>query len=81
MNLVLEGVYLKTMDRLDSRGNKEGVNAQFSLEKEILAFPVRSELGEVDGKTIFTNPNSNVILALERSKTLTELEKNLPTEI
>lgn len=80
----LNGVYLKTIGRwirLDSRGNKEGVNAQFSLEKEILAFPVRSELGEVDGKTIFTNPNSNVILALERSKTLVELEKNLPTEI
>lgn len=80
----LNGVYLKTIGRwirLDSRGNKEGVNAQFSIEKEILAFPVRSELGEVDGKTIFTNPNSNVILALERSKTLAELEKNLPTEI
>jgi len=67
--------------RLDSRGNKEGVNAQFSLEKEILAFPIRNELGEVDIKMIYSDPNVNVVLALEKSKTLEELEKNLPTEL
>lgn len=85
--LVLHGlnaVYLKEIDRwirLDARGNKEGVNAQFSLEKEVLAFPVRSELGESDIRIVYADPNANVVSALERSKTLEELEKNLPTEL
>lgn len=80
----LNAIYLKEMDkwiRLDSRGNKEGVNAQFSLEEEMLAFPVRSELGEVDIKTVYADPNVNVVLALQKSKTLEELEKNLPNEL
>jgi len=80
----LNAIYLKEMDkwiRLDSRGNKEGVNAQFSLEEEMLAFPVRSELGEVDIKTVYADPDVNVVLALQKSKTLEELEKNLPNEL
>jgi transglutaminase-like putative cysteine protease len=85
--LVLHGlnaIYLKEIDRwirVDARGNKEGVNAQFSLEKEILAFPVRSELGEADIRMVYADPNVNVVSVLERSKTLEELEKNLPTEL
>ncbi|MBC8134708.1 MAG: transglutaminase family protein [Fibrella sp.] len=34
--------------RVDARGNKPGVNAQFSTDREILAFPIRPELGEID---------------------------------
>ena len=33
--------------RLDARGNKEGVNAEFSTDEEILAFEIKSE-GEID---------------------------------
>lgn len=47
----LNTVYIEDLGRwirLDARGNKENVHAQFSLDEEILAFPVRSELGEVD---------------------------------
>ena len=43
----LNGVYLedrKMWIRLDARGNKEGVNASFSITDEQLAFPVRLEL-------------------------------------
>ena len=43
----LNGVYIKEYQkwiRLDARGNKEGVNAQFSIETEQLAFPIRPEL-------------------------------------
>lgn len=32
--------------RVDARGNKEGVDAQFSLDGERLAFAVRPECGE-----------------------------------
>ena len=45
----LNTVYIDSLQkwiRLDARGNKAGVNAQFSLEKEILAFPARPEFGE-----------------------------------
>jgi transglutaminase-like putative cysteine protease len=80
----LNSVYIKSLDkwiRLDARGNKEGVNAQFSLEKEMLAFPVRSELGEVDEEEVYAEPSVNVIIALEKSSTGEELEKNLPIEI
>lgn len=47
----LNTVYIDSLQkwiRLDARGNKAGVNAQFSLEKEILAFPTRPEFGETD---------------------------------
>lgn len=80
----LNAVYFKGLDqwiRLDARGNKEGVNARFSLDEELLAFPVRTELGEVDDQKIYAAPNKNVILALEKSQTIAELEKNLPTEL
>lgn len=38
--------------RLDARGNKEGVDAQFDLEQEKLSFLVRSDLGEVGYETV-----------------------------
>ena len=47
----LNGIYIKEYQkwiRLDARGNKKGVNAQFSVEKEQLAFTVRPEKGEED---------------------------------
>lgn len=49
----LNTVYIRDLDkwiRLDARGNKATVNAQFSTEKEILAFTVRPELDEIDYK-------------------------------
>ena len=38
---------------LDARGNKAGVNAQFSMEKEQLAFPIRPKIGEVDRFVVY----------------------------
>ena len=43
----LNAVYIKSLNRwirLDARGNKTGVDAQFDLEQERLAFPVRKDL-------------------------------------
>ncbi|HEX3045316.1 MAG TPA: transglutaminase family protein [Bacillota bacterium] len=80
----LNAVYLRSLAkwiRLDARGNKEGVDAQFSLDTEKLAFPVRPELGETDGEVIYAKPSANVIAALKSSLTLQELEQNLPAEI
>lgn len=78
------GVYIKERQkwiRLDARGNKKGVNAQFSLDEEQLAFPVREEKGEEDCFTVYPNPDKIVLEKLTRNKTRTELFDDLPTEL
>ncbi|MBD5436440.1 MAG: transglutaminase domain-containing protein [Treponema sp.] len=80
----LNGAYIKDLKkwiRLDARGNKAGVNAQFSLETERLAFAVRPELGEEDGFVIYPAPDAKVVEKLRNAKTRTELWGNLPEEL
>ena len=80
----LNGVCIKNYKkwiRLDARGNKTGVNAQFSIDTEQLAFPIRSEMGEVDCFIVYPNPDIDVLKKLKTNKTRTELWKNLPTEL
>lgn len=59
--------------RVDPRGNKLGINSQFSIEQEQLAYPIRKELGEVDYPNIFINPLEDVIQAMRNSKNSQEL--------
>ncbi len=64
----LNAVYMRTLDkwiRLDARGNKEGVNAQFSIDDEKLAFAVRKEMGEVDYNGIYAKPLPLLMEVLE----------------
>ena len=80
----LNGVYIKEIDkwiRLDARGNKEGVDAQFSLDEEQLAFPIRPEKGEIDDFVVYPAPDANVLKSMRKSKTRSELWENLPTEL
>ena len=80
----LNGVYLKDYSkwiRLDARGNKKGVNAQFLVDEEQLAFPVRSEKGEEDGFVIYPAPDVKILEQLRNNKTRTELWDDLPTEL
>lgn len=80
----LNGVYIEEYNkwiRLDARGNKEGVNAQFSLDKEQLAFPVRQELGEEDIWTVFAQPHENIISKFIHYKTRMQLWTDLPTTL
>ena len=80
----LNGVYIKEYKkwiRLDARGNKTGVNAQFSIETEQLAFPIRSEKGETDNFIVYPDPDINILEKLRKNKTRTELWNNLPTEL
>jgi 23S rRNA maturation mini-RNase III len=67
--------------RLDARGNKPGVNAQFSLSQEQLAFPVRPEKGEKDIPVVFAAPDKNIITALITNKDINALWRNLPTTL
>ncbi len=80
----LNAVYLKTLERwirLDARGNKEGVNAQFSIKKEKLAFPIRTKYAEIDYPIIYAEPNVNTITALKQNPDCNMLFHNLPTQL
>jgi transglutaminase-like putative cysteine protease len=50
--------------RLDARGNKAGVDAQFSLDEERLAFAVRLECSEVDYGLVHAEPPPEITQAL-----------------
>jgi len=65
----LNAVYLfreKKWIRLDARGNKHNVDAQFSIDEEKIAFPVRIEYGEIDFPIIYAKPHPLVMEALEK---------------
>ena len=66
----LNAVYIKSQDawiRLDARGNKTGIDAQFSMNKEHLAFNPDTRLGERDYNVIYTKPNRKTMQVLEES--------------
>lgn len=80
----LNGVYIKDCQkwiRLDARGNKNGVNAQFSLETEQLAYPIRPKMGEEDNLTVYPDPDIKIVEKLRKIKTRTKLLNDLPTEL
>lgn len=64
----LNSIYLKDYGwyRVDARGNKEGVNAQFDPPHEILAFVLRE--GEYDLPTRYAEPLPVVVEALQSRK-------------
>jgi transglutaminase-like putative cysteine protease len=74
----LNGVFLRSLNRwirLDARGNKPGVQAEFSIDKEILAFPIQEEFDEKDFPTIYTKPNPKTISVLEKRTDALEMYK------
>lgn len=80
----LNGVYsrdCKKWFRLDARGNRAGVDAQFSVETEQLAFAVRPELGEEDDYIVYSDPDAAVLEKLKKYGTRTELWNDLPVEL
>lgn len=72
----LNAVYLQSLNkwiRLDARGNKQGVNAQFSLEEEKLAFLVNQECDEKDYPVIYVHPHPKTVDVLVSHSDLLEL--------
>lgn len=63
--------------RIDARGNKEGVEAEFTPPREKLAYPIVIE-GEADLREIWSEPLPIVIKVLEEFKNYQEVEENLP---
>lgn len=75
----LNAVYLEEGGwyRIDARGNKQGVNAQFTPPREQLAFPI-IESNEKDFPDILVKPLNVVIGVLTKNKTVKDVFENLP---
>lgn len=75
----LNAVYLKEWGwyRVDARGNKPGVNAQFQPPREALAFPIVAP-AERDLPEIWAEPLPVVVDALSRYDTYEQVLANLP---
>jgi transglutaminase-like putative cysteine protease len=75
----LNAIYLKQYCwyRVDARGNKPGVAAEFSPPTEILAFPMVDAL-ERDFQEIWAEPLPQVVKALTENKTVEQVFTNLP---
>jgi hypothetical protein len=67
--------------RQDPRGNKPGVDAQFSLAGERLAFRVDPESDERDYPVLYAQPHPAVLNALRAAADRPHLWKTLPTAL
>jgi transglutaminase-like putative cysteine protease len=67
--------------RQDPRGNKPGVDAQFSLDVERLAFPVQSGSSDLDYPVLYAAPHPAVLQALQTASDRESLWRQLPTEL
>ena len=77
----LNAVYLREHGwyRVDARGNKPGVDAQFCAPRERLAFAVGAGgEDEADLPAIWAEPSLSVVSVLERCATVEEVIANLP---
>ncbi len=75
----LNAIYLKKYGwyRVDARGNKDGVNAQFSPPYEQLAYSIVNK-GECNFQGIWPEPLSVVVDVLETYTSYNEVSENLP---
>lgn len=64
--------------KLDARGNKEGVDARFSLDEPILAYHNREQYDEYFFDGIFANPHQETMNMLEKAKSLQDIMDNIP---
>ena len=78
----LNAIYLKEHGwyRVDPRGNKEGVNAQFIPPTQKLAFAFQDE-NEGDFETIYISPLPEVAEALQCNVDYKAMTQNFPDKI
>ncbi len=80
----LNGVFIPSVGkwiRVDSRGDTRGIDAQFSLIEEKLAFPMDKDKGEFMYDEIFSSPAPTVIDVLQKFSNLTKMWPHLPTPL
>jgi transglutaminase-like putative cysteine protease len=68
--------------RVDARGNRPGIDAQFSLDHEQLAFRVRPQLGEIDYAVNLSEPHPAIIATLtSHTDALLMCQTSLPSAL
>ncbi len=80
----VNAVFIKSLDkwvRMDARGNSGIINAQFSIEKEQLAFTIHPEFEEEDGLVVYADTPPCIAKALETYHSALKLMQNLPSYI
>ncbi|PLT27913.1 transglutaminase-like domain-containing protein [Peribacillus deserti] len=81
----LNAVFFSSLNkwvRLDARGNKTGINAQFSLYEEKLAFPIKEDYGERDYGMIYVKPHPITTAVLNRhANALDMYKRHLPENL
>lgn len=73
----LNGKWIK----LDARGNRGDINAQFSLDEPKLAFEIDPELGESDIEGIFARPDPECMKVIENSDDIQDTMFGLPDNV
>ncbi|GAE27805.1 hypothetical protein JCM9140_3965 [Halalkalibacter wakoensis JCM 9140] len=72
----LNAVFFKTLNkwiRLDARGNKEGIDAQFSVNEEKIAFHTQEEFDEIDYPIIYSEPHPKTMAVLREHSNAVEM--------
>lgn len=64
--------------KLDARGNKPGINAEFSMEEPVLAFSNREEYDEYFWDGIYASPHMPTMQMLEKADCLQDILENIP---
>lgn len=80
----LNAIYLASLGRwirLDPRGNTNGINAQFSIGREQLAFAMDPHADEFIYEAIFAAPVASVVERLKMYSTRSELWQDLPQSL
>ncbi|MBW7890216.1 MAG: transglutaminase family protein [Chitinophagaceae bacterium] len=79
----LNAVYLEDTGwfRVDPRGNKPGIDSQFSTDVEKLAYPIRESLGEKDYPEVYAAPLPSVLESMENSEDCHALFYNRPEAV
>ncbi len=68
--------------RIDARGYKLGIDAQFSLGEEKLAFPARVAFDEVDYPKLFAQPHPSIVVTLAANDDAAIMYRNgLPSNL
>lgn len=81
----MNAVFLRSLNkwqRLDARGNKKGIDAQFSIDEEKLAFTTQGKYDEKDYPIIYRKPHPKTIAVLEEHTDALEMCKyHLPESL
>ena len=80
----LNGAFIPSIGkwiRVDPRGNTGGIDSQFSLTEEKLAFPIDKKKGEFIYNEILTSPAPVVVDTLQKFSNLSEMWPHLPDHL